>query len=146
VSTERNKAIACRLEDEVWNHGNLSVLDELASESYTVHDLAASEPETGRTEVKNAISFYRSVFPDMELTVEDAIAEGDKVAVRWKFHATHQGEFMAAAPTRRAVTVEGIDIFRFAAERIEEAWVMSGDIRWLREVGADTAYSSNGGV
>jgi steroid delta-isomerase-like uncharacterized protein len=136
MSEDDLSAIACRLEEEVWNRGHLEALDELTTPNYTVHDLAAGEVIRGRDAVRESIVPYRSAFPDMNLVVSDVIREGDRVVVRWDFDATHVGELLGVPPTMQPVTVSGIDIFRIANGRIAEAWVLSADLRWLLQAGA----------
>jgi predicted ester cyclase len=82
--------------------------------------------------LKHYVTIYRTVFPDIRDTVEDIVAEPDKVVVRWMSHGTHQGEFMGVAPTGRHVTFSGMHLFRIAENEIAESWV-NIDERGLQE-------------
>jgi predicted ester cyclase len=73
--------------------------------------------------IKRYVTAYRAAFPDIRLTVEDQLAEDDKVATRWTARGTHLGEFLGLAPTGDEVTVSGIEFDRITAGRIDEAWV-----------------------
>jgi len=88
--SEQNKAIVRRLFEELWNKGNLSVADQLFSPNYAHHD--PSTPDFGRgpeSERKRA-TLYRTAFPDLQLTIEDIIAEGETVMARWSCRGTHK--------------------------------------------------------
>src|SRR5919204_6940930 len=92
MSTEENKAIARRWFEESGNRHNLAVVDELFTPDYVNHALGAA-PGGGREAEKHLIAGMLTAFPDMRFTVEDMIAEGDKVAVRYMMRGTHQGAF-----------------------------------------------------
>ena len=145
MSAERAKELARALEERVWNDGDADALDELTTPGYTVHDLAEGEELRGREAVREAIAPYRRAFADMELTVRDVIAEADRAVVRWEFTATHTAKLMGVEPTGRRVEVSGTDIFRIEDDRIAEAWVLSGDVRWLRAAGALPAEDQEAG-
>jgi predicted ester cyclase len=74
-------------------------------------------------------------FPDLQITVEDMVAEGDKVAVRWRLRATHQGEFMGIPPTGNQVTMTGIDINRLEGGRLVERWGNEDMLGLLQQLG-----------
>jgi steroid delta-isomerase-like uncharacterized protein len=121
MSTEDNKKVARRMTEEPWNHGNLDALDEVCAPSYRLHGLG------GVAELKQAIAAYRRAFPDLQMTIEELIAEGDAVASRWTIRGTHQGEFEGIAPTGKVVTGSGITIFHFADGKIVEDRFESAD-------------------
>jgi len=114
MSVEANKVVAQRYVEEAANNGNFAVLDEICSPTHIHHgfgDLA---------EVKAAFGYLRTAFPDIHFTLDDVIAEGDKVVYRWTLRGTHQGEFAGISPTGKAVTETGITILRFAEGKIVE--------------------------
>jgi predicted ester cyclase len=86
--------------------------------------------------MKRTIEMNRNAFPDMRLTVEDQVAEGDKVVTRWRGQMTHAGQLAGAAPTGRRVTVTGITIDRFQAGKIVEAWRSMDTLGLLQAIGA----------
>jgi predicted ester cyclase len=109
MSTEENKALARREAQELWNHaGNLDAAEEL---------YAPDQAEAAKQEAAD----FRRAFPDVQCTIEDLIAEGDKVVVYWRAQATHQGEYMGVSPTGNRVDFMGIAIYRIEGGKIVEA-------------------------
>ena len=118
---EGNKAIVRSLVEEVWNKGNLAVVDEIIADDY-IHHGASHEIPPGPEGYKQTVSMNRSPFLDFQMILEDLIAEGDKVAGRWTIRGTHQGELMGIAPTGRQVAFTGIFIVRIAGRKVAEEW------------------------
>ena len=126
-----NEAVVRRLFDEVTNAGKLSAVDELVAAELVDHtDPPGVAP--GGEGLKQLISMVRAALPDIQVTIEEQIAAGDKVVVRWTAHGTHEGALMGLNPTGKPVTLTGIDIFRLADGRIVERWA-EGGIRTLLE-------------
>ncbi len=121
--SRENVALLHRWFEEVWNKGRPEAIDEMLDPDGIVHGLG----EAG-VEVRGAVGFvpffarFRGTFPDINITIEDTIAEGDKVAARWTARMTHEGDGLDFAPTGRAVTITGMSIIRVADGRIAEAW------------------------
>jgi predicted ester cyclase len=86
--------------------------------------------------MKQMIPAFLTAFPDQHYTVEELIAEGDKVVCRFTFRATHQGDFMGIPPTGKAVTVTGIYISRLSGGKFVEDWRQVDDLGWLQQLGA----------
>lgn len=104
-STEaENKEIARRVAEEAWGEGKLELIDEYFAEEFVSHDPVGPEGIHGPEEYKEQITMFRSAFPDLTVTIEDSIAEGDKVVQRLGQTGTHEGEFMGVEPTGRQVT------------------------------------------
>ena len=99
MSTEENKATTHHFFEEVFNRGNLLVVDELVSSNHVFHDPDFPEPIRGPEGFKQYYASYRTAFPGNQLTVEDYLAEGDTVVSRWTGRGTHKGELMGIAPT-----------------------------------------------
>ena len=116
-----HEALARRWWDEAWSGGNLDALDEVLAADH-VHHWAVGPDTTGPAPVKGRLATWRAAFPDLRVTVEDAIAEGDRVVARWVATGTHEGAFQGQAPTGRSVEWRGINIFRIECGRIAEAW------------------------
>ena len=114
MSIEEHKAIIRRFVEEPWNKGNFAVFDEVLAPDYVLH------PDGNRQALESAITQFRTAFPDLHMTVEEMIAEGDKVAYRWTARGTHQGEFEGIAPTGKPIQGAGITILRFANGKIVE--------------------------
>ena len=136
-----NKAIARRLVEEAFNEGKLEVVDELAAPGIVSHDSALPEPLVGIDATKASISAYRGAFPDLRLTVEEQIAEGDLVVTRWTARGTHQGELMGMAPTGKEATVTGITIDRLENGRIAESRTNWDSLGLMQQLGAVPALA-----
>ncbi|HZA89112.1 MAG TPA: ester cyclase [Solirubrobacterales bacterium] len=125
--SERNKA-AARAEFEVWSTGELDRLDELVAPDVVHHDPYDPHASEGLDGLKKTIRLNRTAFPDMRITVEDQVAEGDKVTTRWTATMTHEGELGGAAPTGKRATIAGITIERSRTARSSRpggAWIRS---------------------
>ncbi len=132
--TADNKALNRRFVEEVINQGNIEAIDELIDPGVVDHAVPAGFP-TGREGAKQFFAMMRSAFPDLHLTIEDMIAEGDKVVMRSTWSGTHQGEFMGISATGRRVTVSAIDISRVADGRIVEHWEQSDALGLMQQLG-----------
>ncbi len=121
MSTEENKALARRVYEETMNQRNLAVLDEFYVPDFVYH--GTSRTIQGVEALKQALSLYFSAFPDLRLTMEDLIAEGDRVVVRFTYRGTHTGDFMGMPPTGKQLVVPGIGIMRVVNGKVLEEWV-----------------------
>ena len=133
--SEVNKTIVRRLFEEVWNKGNLSLVDELFTTNYEHHD--ASSPDFGRgpeSEKKRA-TLYRTAFPDLRLTIEDVIAEGETVMARWSCRGTHKGDLSGIAPTGKQFTISGVSIARIAGGKLAEGWINWDALGLMQQLG-----------
>lgn len=120
MSTEENKALDRRLHEEVYNRGQLALIDELCVPNAVAHHAAMTLH--GTENFKQFAAMYRTAFPDIHFTIEDQIAEGDKVVTRWTIRGTHTGEFQGLPPTGKQGSVTGITIDRFASGKLVESW------------------------
>jgi steroid delta-isomerase-like uncharacterized protein len=132
---KRNRAIA-RAVFEVWSTGDIERLDQLVASDVVHHDPYDPHAADGLAGMRRTIEMNRDAFPDMQLAVEDQIAEGDKVVTRWRGEMTHTGDLAGAAPTGRRVTITGITIDRFEDGKIVEAWRSMDTLGLLRAIGA----------
>jgi steroid delta-isomerase-like uncharacterized protein len=133
--SESNKNVVRRLFEEVWNKGNLQVTDELFTPNYAQHD--ASTPDVGRgpdSEKKRA-TLYRTAFPDIRLTVEDIIAEGETVVARWSCRGTHKGDLNGIAPTGKQFNVTGVSVARFTNGKMSEGFVNWDALSLMQQLG-----------
>ena len=136
MSTEQNKAMDRRVYEEVWNGGSLAVIDELVAANYVDHDQEPPGALEGVEGLKQSVTMYRSAFPDVHFTVEDQIAEGDRVVTRWTARGTHQGAFMGIPPTGKQAMVTGISITRVASGKVVEGWTNFDALGLLQQLGA----------
>ena len=131
-----NKALARRLVEEAFNAGRLEVVDELVASDFVEHDPSLTEEVRGPAGVKELIAGYRAAFPDIRITIEDQIADGDYVVSRWSGTGTHQGELMGMPATGKQATVTGITIDRIADGRIVESWDNWDTLGLMQQLGA----------
>jgi steroid delta-isomerase-like uncharacterized protein len=120
MTTHDNKAISRRFFEDVWNGGKLDAIEHLASENIVLHDRDEGDVR-GSEAARGLISTYRNAFPDLRFTIEEQIAEGDKVATLWKAAGTHRGELMGIPPTEKHSITTGVTIDRIADGRIVES-------------------------
>ena len=134
MSTEVNKAIVRRFVDEVQSKGNIDAIDELCSTGFVNHSAPPGVPSNCEG-VKQVTAMFRQAFPDSYFTIEDMVAEGDKVATRKTFHGTHQGEFMGIPPTGQQVSIGLIDIVRIVDGKVVEHWSMGDNFGMMQQLG-----------
>ncbi len=137
MSLEQNKAMDRRFYEEVWSGGNLAALDELMAVNFDDHDEPhPTETLAGLEHAKQTIAMYRVAFPDVHFTVEDQIAERDRVVTRWTAHGTHTGAFRGIPPTGKQAMVTGISISRVADGKFVESWTSFDALGLLQQLGA----------
>jgi len=137
MSTEENKAAARRAYDALnqgFRTGNLAALDDVIAANIVDHNPAPGQG-TGLEGAKQAFSQFFAAFPDLQFTVEDMIAEGDKVASRVTARGTHKGDFQGLPATGKQVTQTGIDILRIAGGKIVERWGEFDNLGLLQQLG-----------
>lgn len=133
MSTEENKVIVRRFFEEGPSKGNLSIADELLSPDFAMHTpLPASLGIKGINEV---IITCRAAFEHLNVTIEDMIAEGDKVTARFTAHGTHKGDFMGLQATGKPITMTGIEIFRIKDGKIIELWGEANLLGLMQQLG-----------
>jgi steroid delta-isomerase-like uncharacterized protein len=133
--SDANKNVVRRLFEEVWSKGNLSVADELFAPSYTHHDPSTPDVGRGPESEKLRATLYRTAFPDLRLTIEDLIAEGETVMARWSCRGTHKGALGGIAPTGKQFTISGISIARFASGKMVEGWINWDALGLMQQLG-----------
>jgi steroid delta-isomerase-like uncharacterized protein len=135
---DRNKAIYRRYIQQVFNEGRVDLLDELLAPSYVYHE---APPGTlpGADGIKQVVSMFRAAFPDLEITIDDQIAEGDKVCSRATTRGTHQGEIFGIPATGEVVTMTGMTIVRIVEGRITDSWVKNDVMGLMNQLGAGSA-------
>jgi steroid delta-isomerase-like uncharacterized protein len=135
VPEAENKTIARRFNEDVWGRGDEAALEELLAPDFVDHDALPGQPP-GREGHRQILAAFRSAFPDLHVTTEDIVAEGDKVVTRWTARGTHQGELMGIAPTGKEVTIKGIDVLRIAGGKMVERWAEYNDLELMQQLGA----------
>ena len=125
MSTEANKALAHRIVDEMWNTRNLNVIDEVYAPQFGGGHVAA----------KQFVEANLAAFPDLQINIQDQVAEDDLVTTRYIMHATHQGEIANIPPTGKQFEVTGIEMHRFADGKLIELWNIVDMLGILQQVG-----------
>lgn len=136
------KGIARRFLEEAFNSGNLDVVDELVAPEFVNHDAALPEPATGIEATKASIKGYRDAFPDLRLTIEQQVAEGEYVTTRWSARGTHQGDLLGMAATGKQATVTGITIDRIVDGRFVESWTNWDTLGLMQQLGVVPALAT----
>ena len=131
---DANKKIFYRTINDFWNQGDVGAIDKLYAIDYLGHDPSGLHGATHK-EFKQSSAGLFTAFPDFHLTLNDEIAEGDKIAKRWTVTGTHSGEFMGIPPTENHVTITGISFYRIADGKIVETWWSSDALGMLGQLG-----------
>ena len=134
MSAEQNKSIVRRWVEEGWNKRNTALIDQLFTPNFYQHETGPETVNSSET-LKPFVAGYLSAFPDLQFTIEDLIAEGDKVV--WRFQATgnNTGPFMGGPVTGKSVAVTGTITFRLEDSRMAEAWLNLDVLGLLQQVG-----------
>jgi C-1 hydroxylase len=130
MSLEENKAIVRRFV-EAYNERKLDLIDDFVAPNYLDHT-----NKVGREGLKQLFDVGLIAFPDWHETIEDIIAEGDKVWVRLSYTGTHKGEFMGLAPTGKKITSKAVDIYRIANGKLAEYWNVTDNVNIFKQIGA----------
>ncbi len=141
--SERNKAVLDRLNEEVFRGGDVDVLDQLMAENFVEHD-----PPPGMTPDRDGFKqFVRSLranLADIVYTVDDQVADGDRVVERWTMTGTHSGRWLGVPPTGKRITFTGIDISRLQDGRIVEHWTQLDLFGLFEQLGTSPAAEPAG--
>jgi steroid delta-isomerase-like uncharacterized protein len=132
--SEENKDLARHSWEMLVNQQNPDAIDELYTPNFVWHE--PDEDIQGSEEARKFLGMYLSAFPDMRVTVEDVIAEGDKVVSRWTIRGTHRGEMMGIAPTDEQIEIKGITIHRIEGGKIAEEWERYDNLGVMQQLGA----------
>ena len=122
--SDKNKALIRRWFEEVWNQGRSEVIDELLAEDAVIHGLVdgAGNPVNGLEGFHDFHAQFRGAFPDLVVSVDDTIAEGDMVVARCRVRGRHTGNHLGFAATNTTVQFDGVAITRIENGKIAEAW------------------------
>jgi len=135
--SENNKALLKRWFEEVWNKGRADAVEEMFAADGIAHGLSddAGNPLRGPEGFKEFHTKFRTAFPDMRVTIEDMIAEGDKVAARCSVRGRHSGDSLGFAATYARVEFSGITIIRVKDGKIVEGWNNFDFMKMNRQLG-----------
>src|SRR6266508_5098248 len=140
MATEDHKALARRYLEEVWSRGNTDVIDAVLSENYTLRVLQGSSGNEERVvrgieRLKQSVVLYHRAFPDLQITPQTMVAEGERVVVEWTAHATHSGEFRGIPATMKQVSYAGISIYRIEGGKIADEVYLGDRLGLWQQIG-----------
>jgi steroid delta-isomerase-like uncharacterized protein len=137
-----NKSIVRRAFEELFNTGNLAVADQIYAAEYVGHDPALGQELRGPDGFKMYVRMYRNAFPDLQITIDDQVAEDDEVVTRFTARGTQRGELFGIPPTGESVTITGIAVDRLAGGKLVESWSNYDMLGLLRQLGFVLARQS----
>jgi steroid delta-isomerase-like uncharacterized protein len=133
--SEQNKALIRKWVEEGWNKGNFAVVDEVYAPNVVQHDPGSPFPVNNTEAMKMYAGMFKSAFPDLTFTIEDLVAEGDKVVWRFNSRGTHTGALGPLPPTGKTGVVTGMVLFRFASGKAAEVWVNVDMLGLFQQIG-----------
>ena len=134
---EDNKSIARQVFNDMINTGNVALADVFYAPSYVYHGAGGLELR-GPEGLKQLFGMYLTAFPDVRMTIDDMIGEGDQVVVRWTARGTHLGNLDKIAPTGRPISITGIIVMRFANGQVVEEFENFDEVAMFRQIGVTT--------
>ena len=135
MNAEQNKTIYRAFIQRVFNEGKVDSLDEFLAESYVIAESPPGTPP-GAEGVKQAVGMFRGAFPDLEITLDDLIGEGDWVAAKSTLRGTHRGPLFGIEPTGNSVSITSLTMVRLANGRLVESWVRNDVAGLMSQLGA----------
>lgn len=137
MAEEQNKAFVRHFVDELFNRGNTDIVSEIFAPDFVEREQLPPGLPEGREGVKVLTTVLRSAFPDFKATIEDILAEGDKVVIRMTWTGTHTGgEFMGIPATGKSISIGVIDIIRISGGKAVEHWGQMDSMLMMQELGA----------
>ena len=133
---QENSLLIRRWFEEVWNRGRMEAIEEMASPDVIGHGQAQHATDIGLKEFRVLAADLRGAFPDMKVTIDDVIEQGDKVVARWTATMTHRGLFLGIAPTGKKATITGTSTQRISGGKIVEGWDNWDQLGLLVQIGA----------
>ncbi len=134
MSAKKNKATMRRIFEEVFNKGNLAIVDEVIATNYVVHSPMGQEYK-GPEGFKQMATMSLTAFPDLHMTINDIIAEGDKVALHFTYTGTHKGDMMGIPPTGKKINISASLFIRFAGGKEVEAFEIADMLSFYQQLG-----------
>ncbi|GAB4328207.1 MAG: hypothetical protein Kow0074_23990 [Candidatus Zixiibacteriota bacterium] len=135
MTTEQNKERVREFFDKVINGRDMTRFDDYLSSNFVEHEPLEPFPPT-REGVRSFFESMRAAFPDLKVSIEDMVAEGDKVVARQMWRGTHKGEFMGVPASGKTVAFPVIDILRLADGKATDHWGVPGTLTMMQQIGA----------
>lgn len=142
MSEENNKAVVRRFFELGPSRGDLKAADDLLAQNFIMHTPLPAAP--GIQGMNDVVIACREAFEHLDVTVEDMVAEGDKVTARFTARGIHKGAFMGLPPTRKPITMTGIEIFRIEDGRIAELWGEANLLGLMQQLGVILSSGKQG--
>ena len=134
MDTNANKAVYQRLIEEVFNRGELDVVDEVVSADYVLHGAPPDMPQ-GPDAIRATVRAFRTAFPDLRIELQELVAEGDKVSARSVMRGTHDGVLFGIPPTHKRVEVDGLTMVTVRDGHVQESWVKNDTLQLFQQLG-----------
>ncbi|MCB9510309.1 MAG: ester cyclase [Deferribacteres bacterium] len=134
AAEKKNLAMNKKFYQEVFNKGNVAIIDELLADHFVEHEEMPGLAK-GKEGVKQFFSMFRNAFPDLQANVEMMFAKDDKVVTYFVMTGTHKGEFMGMAATGKSISIKGIDIIRFENGKAVEHWGLTDSAAMMQQLG-----------
>lgn len=134
MSPETNKAIVRHMLEKVWNERRPDLIEEFYTENVIYH-LVGMSSKTGTESVRKTVGTVLDAYPDLQYTIDDEIAEGDKVVSRWTMNGMLHGEMIDIPASGKDVIQSGVTIFHLSNARIDEFWFLSDNPEWIQQLG-----------
>ena len=135
MALEDHKALVSEFYERLWNRWDTAAVSEVLSPNIRFRGSLGIE-KRGHEGFIEYVEFIQAAFPDFHNTVEEIIAEGDRVAVRLTYRGTHQGEIFGVPPTNRRIEYAGVALFTFEQKKISEVWVLGDMLAVMRQIEA----------
>lgn len=137
--SDANKKLIRQIVEDIWNKGNVQLVNELFSKECVFHDQAFSEPIRGIEAYKNLVTAFRAGFPDLRLRIDDLIAEGDGVACRYTASGTNSGELkfgnLTTPATRKRAEWTGVTIVSCKDGKCVEEYIYGDSVSFRQQLG-----------
>lgn len=134
MSTEENKAIIRRMTEEFYNKGDIESADQFFADTYVHHDPASAHVRD-RDGLKTVLRAFLTSCPDLHITIDQLLAEGDMVTKRWTYHGTHTGDLSGLPPTSNRITMSGLELFRLEGGTAAECWLAYDNVSLMQQLG-----------
>ena len=140
MEADASKSLVRKYIEEVWNNADAAAFDELTNGSYTYH--LGGQPPRDKSAMQKFLQSVHAAFPDWRVRVEDIVAEGNTVAVRWIGEATHQCPFHGVPPTGKQISVCGINLYKIENDKISQEWEQMDSLGMLQQLGLISSSKS----
>ena len=137
--TDKNVALVKRFFEEVWNKGNLSLVDEFLAPDFEDYNQPPGTPR-GHKGYKASVNMFRTAFPDIQFTLDQVLAEDDRVAIRLTGRGTHKGNFMGIPPTGKQVSFGGMTFIHIQDGKVAERWGISDIPGLMQQLGGPVSH------